>query len=70
MRGLRSFQGRHFPALEDPRAMLAGSEEFVANVKSMIHADGRTPGIRQISAIASVEGHNNVEASQLASMTS
>uniref|UniRef100_L2G923 Epoxide hydrolase, putative n=1 Tax=Colletotrichum fructicola (strain Nara gc5) TaxID=1213859 RepID=L2G923_COLFN len=32
--------GGHFPALEDPTAMLAGLEEFLAKVKSMIHADG------------------------------
>ncbi|CAI0650536.1 unnamed protein product, partial [Colletotrichum noveboracense] len=31
--------GGHFPALEDPRAMLAGLEEFLAKVKTMIHAD-------------------------------
>ncbi|KAL3293531.1 epoxide hydrolase [Colletotrichum asianum] len=33
-------KGGHFPALEDPTAMLAGLEEFLAKVKSMIHADG------------------------------
>ncbi|KAF9873811.1 hypothetical protein CkaCkLH20_08545 [Colletotrichum karsti] len=32
-------RGGHFPALEEPEAMLAGLEEFLAKVRPMIHED-------------------------------